>query len=407
MKKIFLTGQRSFHNRGCEAIVRSTAGLLNRAFKNVEILVPSDSLSYDEGQWPDANEDGVRFVPSGFPSFARYWVNLQRLPIPSLKKAGWPFPLPRAYRDMLSGVDAVFSVGGDNYSLDYRLPTPLLAMDGHAMDMGKPVVLWGASVGPFDAEPYFVPIIKDHLKRMRLIAVRESVSESYLCSAFGLTNVIRVPDPAFLLKEEPVDIENFWPGEPGDGVLGINISSVINRYRKAGNDLRKDLSHFINQIFKETNFSVLLIPHVITDNDSNNNDAVFMNPIFKNLKHYHKRIEMMDDSLNASQIKYVIGKCRFMIGARTHSTIAAMSSCIPTISIAYSVKAKGINKDLFGHLNYVLDSQETNDTSLWKTFKKLIQDEQACKNKLYEKMKSIRNYSETAVLRLSETLSSF
>ena len=46
------------------------------------------------------------------------------------------------------------------------------------------------------------------------------------------------------------------------------------------------------------------------------------------------------------------------IGARTHSTIAAYSSGVPTLVVGYSVKAKGIAKDLFGtEENYVLPVQ--------------------------------------------------
>jgi len=53
-------------------------------------------------------------------------------------------------------------------------------------------------------------------------------------------------------------------------------------------------------------------------------------------------------------------------GARTHSTIAALSSGVPTLSFAYSIKARGINRDLFGHTEYcmgpeVLDAKFVSD----------------------------------------------
>ena len=59
-----------------------------------------------------------------------------------------------------------------------------------------------------------------------------------------------------------------------------------------------------------------------------------------------------------SKIKYVISKCRAFIGARTHATIAAYSSMVPTLVVGYSVKAKGIAQDIFGTWeNYVLPVQ--------------------------------------------------
>ena len=46
------------------------------------------------------------------------------------------------------------------------------------------------------------------------------------------------------------------------------------------------------------------------------------------------------------------------VGARTHATIAAYSSCVPTLGVGYSVKARGIARDLFGtEDNYVLPVQ--------------------------------------------------
>ncbi|MFR4670990.1 MAG: hypothetical protein ACLT69_14285 [Intestinibacter bartlettii] len=56
-------------------------------------------------------------------------------------------------------------------------------------------------------------------------------------------------------------------------------------------------------------------------------------------------------------IKGYISRCR-LYRARTHATIAAYSTCVPTLVIGYSVKAKGIAKDIFGtYENYVLPVQ--------------------------------------------------
>jgi polysaccharide pyruvyl transferase WcaK-like protein len=97
------------------------------------------------------------------------------------------------------------------------------------------------------------------------------------------------------------------------------------------------------------------------------------------------KVTLMNPRLNAPQIKYVISKCRFFIGARTHSTIAALSSNIPTVSIAYSIKARGINQDIFGHTDYVLDVNNLNYHSLINYFDSLIKNEAIIKKQLPEK----------------------
>src|SRR3546814_11186848 len=109
-----------------------------------------------------------------FPYTTRF--RSQRIPLCLLKKSGWPFPFPRWLKEQIKSVDAVIAVGGDNYSLDYRLPSLTMGIDRLAMDLGRPVFLWGASVGPFEAEPHFVPAIRHHPMRMSGIMVRERVS---------------------------------------------------------------------------------------------------------------------------------------------------------------------------------------------------------------------------------------
>src|SRR3546814_20747905 len=94
--------------------------------------------------------------------------------------SGWPFPFPRWLKEQIKSVDAVIAVGGDNYSLDYRLPSLTMGIDRLAMDLGRPVFLWGASVGPFEAEPHFLPALRHHLMRMSGFMVREWDSSYYL-----------------------------------------------------------------------------------------------------------------------------------------------------------------------------------------------------------------------------------
>lgn len=56
---------------------------------------------------------------------------------------------------------------------------------------------------------------------------------------------------------------------------------------------------------------------------------------------------MLDDS-DAESLKGYISRCRFLVAARTHASIAGYSTGVPTLVVGYSVKAKGIATDLFG-----------------------------------------------------------
>lgn len=404
MKSFYLSGQRTFGNRGCEAIVRSTVGLLRAQFGEVRVLVPSVDIERDRAQWPEAAGQGVRFVRAYLPRAASYWVHLQRLPLPFLKRAGWPFPMPSWLKQQLAGVDAVLAVGGDNYSLDYRIPSPVMGVDKLAMDLGKPVILWGASVGPFDKEPGFVPAVTTHLSRMNFVAVRESASYQYLTQKLGLGNVVQMADPAFTLGRQTVDYERFWPRCP-NGVLGVNISSLIERYKRPGQELRAEVAEFIRRAVQQYDLGVLLVPHVHPlQGEHSGGDATYMADLLERVRDLGDRVTMMPHQLNAAQIKYVISQLRFFIGARTHATIAALSSGVPTVSIAYSVKARGINRDLFGNESAVLPTTEVSADSLQRGLDWLLREEQSLQATLAQRIPQLQDEAKQAAARVSGAL---
>jgi len=402
VKRFYLSGQRTFGNRGCEAIVRSTVGMLREQFGDMEVLVPSADIASDSAQWPEAAASGVRFVPAYLPAQARYWVNLQRLPLRGLKRAGWPFPMPSWLKKQLDSVDVVLAVGGDNYSLDYRIPSPIMALDRFAMDMGKPVILWGGSVGPFEREPAFVAPMTQHLSRMHYVAARESVSHAYLTDQLGLRNVIRMADPAFMLKPEAVDLKPFWPTGNGS-VLGLNVSQLIERYRRPDQDLRAEVADFIRHVVTERGMGVLLVPHVNPlKGDGRGGDAAYMAELLARVADLGKAVTMMPQRFNAAQTKYVVSHLRFFIGARTHSTIAALSSEVPTVSIAYSVKARGINKDLFGSEDMVLQTPDVSAASLRASLAWLLREEGSLRALLAVRIGELQAIARAAAARISD-----
>ena len=89
----------------------------------------------------------------------------------------------------------------------------------------------------------------------------------------------------------------------------------------------------------------MLIPHV-TFESKDNNDYAFLKEIYDNAN--LSRTVLLPNNLSASQYKGYIKKCEMLIAARTHATIGAYSNGVPVFALSYSIKARGIAKDLFG-----------------------------------------------------------
>ncbi|WBA79648.1 polysaccharide pyruvyl transferase family protein [Endozoicomonas sp. GU-1] len=394
MKKLtfYLTGQKNFGNRGCEALVRSVVSLLKYKFNDVTVLVPSDNIILDQRQWPNSKEWGVEFVPFYYPDLTRWFVQFQRLPLRFVKTLNWPFPPDKNLLDAFSRVDAVISIGGDMYTYEGRLPSWIMGINDIAMNMGKPVTLWGASVSDFKEEPEFAEKLKTHFNRMSCRIVRETVSETIFKKSFLISDVNLIPDPAFILEQEEIPLDLFWPESPNNGVVGLNVSPLIEKLNKNGVDIINEISRFAKYIIEKYDLAILLIPHVSPlDGAQVNSDYHYLLKVMDKLKDKSGKISITKNDLNVSQIKYVIGKCRYFIGARMHSTVAAFSNLIPTLSIAYSNKAKGLSRDLFEDRPVVIDLSDLSCERLVSAFDYLVVHEKEITEQLSVRVPLIKN----------------
>lgn len=105
----------------------------------------------------------------------------------------------------------------------------------------------------------------------------------------------------------------------------------------------------------------MLIPHVLKAHD---NDLDILKKIYDTLNNPHVQLVNVPN-INAKQIKYLISQCDVMIASRTHASIGAYSTYVPTLEIGYSIKSKGIATDLFGTWeDYVLSSSDLYDKDI-------------------------------------------
>ena len=112
--------------------------------------------------------------------------------------------------------------------------------------------------------------------------------------------------------------------------------------------------YMMQWILENTECAIALIPHVVWED---NDDRTVLRELYNKFKNTG-RVVLIDDC-NCMQLKGYISRCRFFVGARTHATIAAYSTRVPTLVLGYSIKSRGIAKDLFGReKNYVISVQD-------------------------------------------------
>lgn len=405
--KIYLAGQTNFGNRGCEALVRSTSLMINKLVPEAQIVCPLNEPLRDGKQWQAAEENSVCFIKA--PVFSKYytWWHRSCRVFPWIEKLGIPkFPLDKVTSEELKTTDYMIMTGGDILSLDYGVPSLYVwsSFVEKFIDNGIPTVLWAASVGPFTAVPHVEKAMIEHLKKYTAITVRESVSYHYLKS-LGIESVELVADPAFNLEREN---DVVFPFDSSASVLGVNVSPLIRKFRKSEQDKKLmdvEIIDFLKDILKTTDYSILLTPHVDDLGGSEvNSDYAYMKGLLEKIEHSDERIKLLPKTYNAAQLKQFISQCRFFIGARTHATIAALSMGVPTVSIAYSVKAIGINQDLFGNTSYVLDTPKVSVKTLKSALLLLEKDENKIKEHLKLKIPEFKKNAYNSVAKLMDSV---
>lgn len=357
-RRIALIGNSTNANRGCEAIARGTQAVF-RAVADEPIEMTSGVIVHT-----DASEKLVACPTEGAGEPPQVPLRLGGKPnLASRIKAKvtgrrvrCQFP---GLGDHLEGASSVLEIGGDNYSLDYGRPYAFIDMDTEVRRRGLPLAIWGASIGPFSSDPEFESEILGHFRTLNRIYVRESISFAYLTGA-GLDNVTQMADPAIFMEPEE-------PADPGfdvaafTGAVGLNLSPFQARqvagtrtpYWETSRTELSGLAAFgtelLDRLLARIDRPVLLVPHVMAP-DAWNNDRMLLAKIVKRLSPTAaERVSLVPEGYTAPQLKWALGKCSVFAGSRTHATLGAISSGVPTLAFGYSRKATGLMQDLYGH----------------------------------------------------------
>lgn len=372
-------------NHGCEAIVRSTYEMLMEPLTLFSSNI-AEEKEYGIDKIVDVMEDAYKAVKKS--SFQYLECALYS----KFHRSDYKFIQygHKEFFDSISDGDICLSIGGDNYCY---AGTDKLGFYNRMLHVkGAKTVLWGCSIEP---SVLTESVIKD-MKRYDLITVRESLSYEGLKNAGITENVLLCSDPAFQLKMRACNLPKDFGNKNS---IGINISPLA---MDCGNMVLENYEELIRYILKETDYRILLIPHVVkTENDDRKPLEILLGKFVDT-----GRIALIEDH-NCMELKYIISQCRMFVGARTHATIAAYSTCVPTLVTGYSIKARGIAKDIFGtDKHYVIPVQSfTQKTDLTKAFLWICNHEQYIRNYLKDKMpeyclKSLK--AREAIKRLNE-----
>lgn len=257
----------------------------------------------------------------------------------------------------IAEADAVLDVsGGDSFADLYgkKRFEAITQTKRLVIDLGTPLVLLPQTYGPFE-QPGSLQIARQIVRDTDMAWARDArsfdVLRELLGEAFDPAQHCLGVDLAFALPPRETNlltpmIKEWVTGERTSPVIGFNVSGLICNHANAATEfgMKADYADLVRRILQrlleKTDARIVLVPHVIAPPGHYESDLQASKQIAASLS--NERVAVLEETYDAMEIKWVISQLDFFCGTRMHSTIASLSSGVPTAAIAYSDKTRGV-----------------------------------------------------------------
>lgn len=255
----------------------------------------------------------------------------------------------------------------------------------------RPLVLSPQTIGPF-TRPGTRRVARELMRRCRAVVLRDDLSLPSLDGLHHATRVIAATDVAFRLPYDP-PLPRYGSVRVGLNVSGLLFNGGYNRRNMFG--LSVDYPALIQsllRLFTEIvpDCQVHLVCHVITDEHEIEDDY----RVARLLARSFPTAVLAPRFRSPSEAKSYIAGMDFFCGSRMHACIAALSSGVPILPLAYSRKFSGVFGAL-GYMHIANCQNETHDTIVEKVIDAFVNREK------------LRAAAATANARAAERLSAY
>lgn len=262
---------------------------------------------------------------------------------------------PSGYFSYVRQCDVIIDIGaGDSFADIYgpKRLTRMFWMKYLAHIARKPFVLAPQTYGPF-TKPLSIRLTRGNLKWAALVASRDAKSTKAASEICPQADVIEASDVALRLPYDPPTAKLDGAKTDAPPKVGLNISGLLMNGGYTGKnmfDLTLDYPAMIRTLVQRLldhpeKPELHLVAHVIPPERGNVEDD--LQPAL-DLAQEFPQIKVAPAFADPSEAKTYIAGLDFFAGARMHACIAAFSSGVPVVPMAYSRKFEG----LFGTLGY-------------------------------------------------------
>jgi len=352
-------------NMGVSALFKSVVNSFGNLIDNIEFVVFDNGLGERTSQLITSSGKKIPLILYGARSGHRYYRPENLVSMLILSKMGKVGAVLNRGLQLIDSCDAVLDIsGGDSFSDIYGLKRFYQVNRSKQIVINRniPLILLPQTYGPYKEAVVYQKACES-VKRASIALARDENSfgilKSMLGDRFDSEKHLSTVDMAFLLEKENADsiIDDelsAWLScdREKSPLIGLNISGLIYNDPYAAieqygfrADYRETVAGIVSKILEETQARIILISHVMDFPGHYESDYEACMDVYNKLDESQKnRVIIAPNNLNESQVKWLISKLDWFCGTRMHSTIASLSTNVPTATISYSDKALGVFK---------------------------------------------------------------
>jgi len=356
MPRYFVSGLCMQGNKGGPALALSLMRVLRQYIPDAEFVfsVPGDDKewSYEE-EW--AEKYGVEVVKN---------ISLHNI-VPPFCFASGRFQQLKIWWSTLKGCDALIQMSAICYTGPPSGPGTFLSMIGSSRVQDffisklacRPMFAWTQSYGPFSTK-YVRFFARLDLRRQKLIFCRGNDCRDEVRKLLPEADAMSFPDVAVTLS-----FDKEWgaaylseKNSVTRPIASLSPSAVLYSRARAINGENQHITQLLAvvRVLVNMGYSVLLVPHTNrpAQPDPNVCDLAVSRLVASEIS--NPNVMIVDENLSPNELKSIISNVEFHVGARYHSVVAALSSCVPSVSMSWHPKYRDLMRS-YGMDEYVLD----------------------------------------------------
>lgn len=372
-KQVAFIGATCWGNRGAEAMLATSVGVIRERFPEARFVVLSYYPARDRQLIRSASVTVYDARPSALVLHHLPFALCDRL----LRTVGlsWPSAVTPAAVVALRESDVLVDLGGISFA-DGRalyLPFNILCIFP-AVLLGVPVIKLAQAMGPFNRWPTRLAA-KLFLRRCRHVVARGRRTLDNLKDVMPPDRITLATDVAFAYRPEfTLSNENDarvmatverLTRDGSQRVVGLSPSMVVrNIFTRRGRDYVGLLMQLSTWLI-ERGCRVVVLPNATREgtDKAKNNDLIVIAELRRRLASDWPRdrldqVTWVDFDVNTHGIRKIVSYCEVLVTSRFHAMIAALSTQTPVLVLGWSHKYVEV-LETFGLQEYVANLETT------------------------------------------------